>query len=105
MSAYGYLFLTAAALAFLVVFTTTYVWFVKKLMSDQDKENRISSAGLFLNILFMGLILVVTIYTYLSFTPSDYIDALLTASPLLVGAIFLSITLYVARRVSHHTSK
>lgn len=105
MRAFGYLFITAAALAFLVILVTTGVWYLKKIMSDQDKENRISSIGLLLNILFTGLILVVTIFIYSSLSPSDYIDALLTASPLLISVIFLAATFFITRRTFRHINK
>lgn len=98
MRAFGYIFITITVLAFLVILVTTIIWFAKKLRFNHEMALRISRAGFFLNMFFTGLILIMTVYIYLNLSPSDYIDALLTASPLLVSAVFLAASVSIKTR-------
>lgn len=97
MLAFGYIFIATAVLALLVIFVTAVIWFTRRLSFDREVVLRISNVGFFLNMLFTGLILIMTIYICLNLSPSDYIDALLTASPLLISAIFLVASISIIR--------
>lgn len=93
MEAYGYLFLGCVALTIVVAVLTLFSW-----LRNRMGNRGASSILLALNLLFGGLVILLTIMMFVYFPPADRIDAVFTLAPFVATAVLLTASFILLRK-------
>ena len=94
MEAYGYLFLTSVALAVVVTIVTFSSW----IKSRTKTHGNGSSVLLALNLIFGGLVVLLTVFMFVYFPPADMQDAIFTLTPFFVTVVLVVISLNLSKK-------